>query len=133
MRPKADICFSLFEDKLINGMTTRGYEPEFAEKAFSQIEGFGSYGLLRDRLSLRVHQRESPVIHIIAQRLNDLSAMLARVGSRGGIADIYRASRTDVVKRCTGSDPRDPAERGARDIFIPDLRLGSGIIPGGPT
>ena len=35
---------SHFKDKLINGMLTRGYEREFAEKTFSQIEGFGSYG-----------------------------------------------------------------------------------------
>jgi error-prone DNA polymerase len=35
---------SVFRDKLINGMTDRGYEREFAEKTFSQLEGFGSYG-----------------------------------------------------------------------------------------
>ena len=36
-----------------------------------------------------------------------------------------------------GPEPRDPAEqhlgKGARDICIPDLRLGSGIIPGEPV
>ncbi len=31
-------------DKLIQGMTRRGYEPDFAERCFRQIEGFGSYG-----------------------------------------------------------------------------------------
>ena len=35
---------SHFRDKLIEGMVTRGYEREFAEKTFKQIEGFGSYG-----------------------------------------------------------------------------------------
>ena len=35
---------SHFKDKLIGGMVTRGYTPEFAERTFSQIEGFGSYG-----------------------------------------------------------------------------------------
>jgi error-prone DNA polymerase len=34
-------------------------------------------------------------------------------------------------------DPRDPVNRylgrDAREIYIPDLRLGSGIIPGQPT
>ncbi len=30
--------------KLITGMTRRGYEPDFAERCFRQIEGFGSYG-----------------------------------------------------------------------------------------
>jgi error-prone DNA polymerase len=33
-----------FKDKLIAGMIDRGYTVEFANKLFSQIEGFGSYG-----------------------------------------------------------------------------------------
>jgi error-prone DNA polymerase len=33
-----------FRDKLVAGMVARGYDPEFAEKTFRQIEGFGSYG-----------------------------------------------------------------------------------------
>ncbi len=35
---------SHFRDKLVNGMVANGYEQEFAEKTFSQLEGFGSYG-----------------------------------------------------------------------------------------
>jgi len=30
--------------KFVDGMTRRGYDPEFAERCFKQIEGFGSYG-----------------------------------------------------------------------------------------
>jgi error-prone DNA polymerase len=33
-----------FRDKFINGMTSRGYDPDFAARCFSQIEGFGEYG-----------------------------------------------------------------------------------------
>ena len=33
-----------FRDKFIKGMTARGYEEEFAERCFKQIEGFGDYG-----------------------------------------------------------------------------------------
>ena len=33
-----------YYDKLIAGMTRRGYTPEFAHGIFKQIEGFGSYG-----------------------------------------------------------------------------------------
>jgi error-prone DNA polymerase len=33
-----------FRDKLVSGMTARGYDPEFAERTFKQLEGFGSYG-----------------------------------------------------------------------------------------
>jgi error-prone DNA polymerase len=35
---------SIFRGKLIDGMVARGYSREFAERTFSQIEGFGSYG-----------------------------------------------------------------------------------------
>jgi error-prone DNA polymerase len=33
-----------FREKLIRGMTLRGYTEEFAARCFKQIEGFGSYG-----------------------------------------------------------------------------------------
>lgn len=33
-----------FEDKLISGMRDRGYEEEFAQQIFRQIQGFGEYG-----------------------------------------------------------------------------------------
>ncbi|TBN37715.1 DNA polymerase III subunit alpha [Paracoccus subflavus] len=35
---------SAFKDKLVSGMVTRGYEADFAERTFRQLEGFGSYG-----------------------------------------------------------------------------------------
>jgi error-prone DNA polymerase len=35
---------SKFGEKLIAGMVANGYTKEFAEKTFSQLEGFGSYG-----------------------------------------------------------------------------------------
>jgi error-prone DNA polymerase len=33
-----------FHDKFIGGMLANGYEPEFAERCFKQISGFGEYG-----------------------------------------------------------------------------------------
>jgi error-prone DNA polymerase len=33
-----------YYDRLVGGMTNRGYEKDFAERIFSQIEGFGEYG-----------------------------------------------------------------------------------------
>ena len=33
-----------FRDKLITGMIDNGYAPDFAERTFKQLEGFGSYG-----------------------------------------------------------------------------------------
>jgi error-prone DNA polymerase len=35
---------SHFKHKMIEGMVARGYDREFADRTFSQIEGFGSYG-----------------------------------------------------------------------------------------
>ncbi|MCR6502053.1 error-prone DNA polymerase [Shinella sp. CPCC 101442] len=35
---------SRFKDKLVAGMVKNGYTEEFAERTFSQLEGFGSYG-----------------------------------------------------------------------------------------
>jgi error-prone DNA polymerase len=35
---------SQFEKKLVDGMTAKGYTPEFAHRVFKQLEGFGSYG-----------------------------------------------------------------------------------------
>src|SRR3546814_2936474 len=33
-----------YYDKIIVGMTSRGYDKEFAEQIFRQIQGFGEYG-----------------------------------------------------------------------------------------
>ena len=33
-----------FHEKMVGGMTARGYDPDFAERCFRQIEGFGEYG-----------------------------------------------------------------------------------------
>lgn len=41
---KAKGMVTRFEEKLIKGMTARGYEPEYAQRVFRQLEGFGSYG-----------------------------------------------------------------------------------------
>ncbi|MGR3761748.1 error-prone DNA polymerase [Roseobacteraceae bacterium NS-SX3] len=34
----------VFRDRFIHGMLKKGYEPEFAKRCFSQIEGFADYG-----------------------------------------------------------------------------------------
>ncbi|KKW92515.1 error-prone DNA polymerase [Sphingobium chungbukense] len=82
-------------------------------------------------------QKEGEVIHVIAQRLEDLSPMLASVGRREDVASVYQVARADIVRSPMAPDPRDranrPLGRAPRDMFDPDLRLGSGIIPGQPT
>src|SRR5689334_2316543 len=34
----------LLQEKMVSRMVARGYDPEFAQRCFSQIQGFGSYG-----------------------------------------------------------------------------------------
>ena len=41
---KAKGKVSYFEEKLINGMTSKGYTLDYAKRVFRQLEGFGSYG-----------------------------------------------------------------------------------------
>jgi error-prone DNA polymerase len=41
---KAQGKVSAFHEKMINGMTAKGYTKAFAERVFKQLEGFGSYG-----------------------------------------------------------------------------------------
>jgi error-prone DNA polymerase len=41
---KAKGLVTKFEEKLISGMTERGYPLEYAQRVFKQLEGFGSYG-----------------------------------------------------------------------------------------
>ena len=41
---KTNGLISHFEHKLINGMTSKGYSLEYAQRVFRQLEGFGSYG-----------------------------------------------------------------------------------------
>jgi error-prone DNA polymerase len=41
---KAQGMVTKFEKKLIDGMMERGYQREYAQRVFKQLEGFGSYG-----------------------------------------------------------------------------------------
>ncbi len=76
-------------------------------------------------------QREGEVIHVVTDRLEDLSDMLRSVGERDEAFPI-RHGRGDGATHPAGRDPRTgqgagPGGRPVRDIFVPDLRLGSGI------
>ncbi len=92
-------------------------------------------------------QSESGVTHLVAEHLHDLSALLRSVGRRdggghhrqGGPEATFplRHGRGDGASHPGAPDRGDkgyknkpgagPGERPVRDIFIPDLRLGSGI------
>jgi error-prone DNA polymerase len=73
-------------------------------------------------------QREGEVIHLIAEHLIDLSDLLRSVGERDEPLPVPHG-RGDEAKHGGGPDARavDGLGRKPRDIYIPDLRLGSGI------
>jgi error-prone DNA polymerase len=50
-----------YYDRIVNGMLDRGYDREFAESIFAQIQGFGEYGLPRPSAARR-RERPFPAI-----------------------------------------------------------------------
>jgi error-prone DNA polymerase len=72
-------------------------------------------------------KREGDVIHVIADRLVDYSALLRSVAGRDGPDFPPSAGRGDQFRHPGGPDSRDRPMRAPRDIYIADLRLGSGI------
>jgi error-prone DNA polymerase len=60
-------------------------------------------------------QSESGVTHVVADRLEDLTAMLAALSAAG--SDIAPLAHADEVKRNPGVDPRDKAPRLANHLM----------------
>ena len=71
-------------------------------------------------------QREGGVIHVVSEHMMDLSEALKTVGDRTEPFPLTHG-RGDEAKRGGGPDSRDGLGRKPREIYIPDLRLGSGI------
>lgn len=70
-------------------------------------------------------QREGEVVHLVAQRVTDLSAQLASVGERDGRFPLPHGRGDQVRHGGSGPDPRELPPRGlrTRDIYIPDLHI----------
>jgi error-prone DNA polymerase len=73
-------------------------------------------------------KKEGQVIHLVAEHMLDLSDLLRSVGDREEPFPL-RHGRGDEVKHGSRPDPLEaPAlEHKPRDIYVPDLRIGSGI------
>jgi error-prone DNA polymerase len=66
-------------------------------------------------------QRESDVIHVVAEQLTDLSDLLASVGERGDPFPLVHG-RGDEATHGGGPDPRERGlGRKPRDIYAPDI------------
>ncbi len=57
---------SHFRDKLVEGMVANGYEREFAERTFRQLEGFGSYGSGEPRGVFRADRLRLELAEVLA-------------------------------------------------------------------
>ncbi|ARM88182.1 error-prone DNA polymerase 1 [Rhizobium sp. CIAT894] len=70
-------------------------------------------------------QREGDVVHLVAQRITDLSADLASVGSRDGAFPLPHGRGDEARTGGSGPDPRELPPKGlrTRDIYIPDLHI----------
>ncbi len=64
-------------------------------------------------------QAESGVIHVVADKLEDLTPLLARLAEGGG--EIDALTRCDEVRRPVQDDPRDIATRGGRKPLLATL------------
>jgi error-prone DNA polymerase len=67
-------------------------------------------------------QRESDVIHIVADELTDLSDLLASVGQRNTPFPLLHG-RGDQVTHGSGPDSREVLGRKPRDIYIRDIHM----------
>ncbi|GGF18074.1 error-prone DNA polymerase 2 [Aliidongia dinghuensis] len=75
-------------------------------------------------------QREGQVIHVVCEEVEDLTPLLRSVGGRDVPAFLITHGRGDQPTHPGGPDPRDELALGgrrARDMYSPDLRLGSGV------
>ncbi|WP_254070233.1 OB-fold nucleic acid binding domain-containing protein [Acidisphaera sp. L21] len=77
-------------------------------------------------------QREGEAIHVVADHLEGLSNLLRSVDDRDEPFPITHGRGEDGATHPAARDPRDgpgagPGGRPVRDIYIPDLRLGSGM------
>ena len=124
-----------YRDKLIAGMLSRGYSPEFATQIYQQILGFGSYGfpeahsasfaLLAYASSwLRCHQHPA----FVAGLLNSWP-----MGFYAPAQLVFDARRHDVVFRPVDIQHSDwdcTLERG--ETGQPEVRLGLRLVAGLP-
>jgi len=70
-------------------------------------------------------QREGDVVHLVAQRIVDLSGELASVGEREASFPLPYGRGDQVRNGGSAPDPRERAPRAVRtrDIYVPDLHI----------
>jgi error-prone DNA polymerase len=111
------VMFITLEDE--TGIGNLVVWPQVFEK-FRRVVMSASMIAVRGRI-----QREGEVIHLVAQRLVDLSAELATVGSRDAAFPLPHGRGDQVTHAGGGPDSRELPPKGlrTRDIYVPDLLI----------
>jgi error-prone DNA polymerase len=70
-------------------------------------------------------QREGEVVHLIVQRVTDLSGELASIGERDAVLPVPHGRGDQATHGGSGQDPRELPPKGwrTRNIYIPDLHI----------
>jgi error-prone DNA polymerase len=111
------VMFITLEDE--TGIANLVVWPQVFEK-FRRVVMGASMIAVRGRI-----QREGEVVHLVTQRLTDLSAELASVGSRDATFPLPHGRGDQVTHAGGGPDPRELPPKGlrTRDLYTPDLHI----------
>ena len=117
----------LVSPKIIEGMSSNGYDREFAERTFEQIQGFGEYGFPESHAAsfallvyvIGVDQAPSPrrVLLRTAQQPADgfLRAGADRSGCEGAWREVLPVDVNESEWDCTLVPPRARGHEGRRE------------------
>ncbi|MEO7742173.1 MAG: error-prone DNA polymerase [Usitatibacter sp.] len=143
-----------FRDKLVGGMLERGYEREYAEQIFQQIQGFGEYGFPESHAAsfallvyvsswIKCHQPAAFACALLnSQPLGFYStSSIVQDARRHGVelrpADVQVSEVDSSLERESNFALLDPGIRRddgypgeGRGTIKPALRLGLGLIKG---
>lgn len=111
------VMFITVEDE--TGVTNLVVWPKLYEKSRRTILAASMLGI-EGRI-----QREGEVVHLIAYKLFDLSALLGSLGGREAPFPLPHGRGDEFARGPSSPDPRDGRPKGmtARDIFVPDLHI----------
>lgn len=94
-----------YYDKMVDGMTSRGYEESFSEATFEQIKGFSEYGFPESRCIVR-----APGVRIVLDEVPPPGRVLGRdieIAGVGLLLAIATGSRRAPLRRGSAATRRD--------------------------
>ena len=142
-----------FRQDFCGGMVARGYGPDFAERCFKQIEGFGTYGFPESHAASfaglvyvsawikRHHPAAFAAALLNSQPMGFYApAQIVRDAREHGVevrpADVVRSDRDCTLessprrREAASREPRGAEEWGGRGAGCPALRLGLRLVAG---